>query len=129
MLVEFQSVADAVRCAESADPHAPPQRRRAGSGRIQFRIGINLGDIIFDEGDIFGDGVNVAARLEQIADVGGICVTPAVYDQVFDRLEIRFEDLGEKPLKNISRPIRVWRAVLDDAADRERATARRGEPW
>ena len=118
MLVEFQSVADAVRCA--AEVQIRMRRRNADvpdAGRIQFRIGINLGDIIFDEGDIYGDGVNVAARLEQMADVGGVCVTQAVYEQVFDRLEIRFEDLGEKSLKNISRPIRVWRAVLDDAAD------------
>lgn len=118
MLVEFQSVADAVRCA--AEVQIRMRRRNADvpeAGRIQFRIGINLGDIIFDEGDIYGDGVNVAARLEQMAEVGGVCVTQAVYEQVFDRLEIRFEDLGEKALKNISRPIRVWRAVLDDAAD------------
>ena len=117
MLVEFQSVADAVRCASEVQIRM--RRRNADvpeDRRIQFRIGINLGDIIFDEGDIYGDGVNVAARLEQLADVGGVCVTQAVYEQVNDRLEVRFEDLGEKALKNISRPVRVWRAVIEEAA-------------
>ncbi len=117
MLVEFQSVTDAVRCA--AEVQIRMRRRNADvpdDGRIQFRIGINLGDIIFDDGDIYGDGVNIAARLEQMADVGGVCVTQAVYEQVSDRVEVQFEDLGEKTLKNISRPVRVWRALLDDAA-------------
>jgi adenylate cyclase len=86
--------------------------------RIQFRIGINLGDIIFDEGDIYGDGVNIAARLEQLAEMGGICVTQAVYEQVRDRVEVGFEDLGMKSLKNMSRQLQVWRVVTDgqDAA-------------
>ncbi|HEY6983679.1 adenylate/guanylate cyclase domain-containing protein [Reyranella sp.] len=112
MLVEFQSVADAVRCAVEIQDR---MRRRnsdvADERRIDFRIGINLGDIIFDEGDIYGDGVNVAARVEQLAEVGGICVTAAVHDQVDGRLDIAFEDLGEKLLKNISRPVRIYRVV------------------
>jgi adenylate cyclase len=128
MLVEFQSVGDAVRCA--AEMQIRMRRRNTDvpeDRRIQFRIGINLGDIIFDEGDIYGDGVNVAARLEQLADVGGVCVTQAVYEQVSDRIEVRFEDLGEKSLKNISRPVRVWRAVLDEAASAAgNSSARRG---
>jgi len=114
LLVEFQSVADAVKCAvevqermRNRNADVPEERR------IQFRIGINLGDIIFDNGDIFGDGVNIAARIEGLADVGGVSVTQAVYDQVGDRLEVAFEDLGEKSLKNISRPIRVYRIALD----------------
>ncbi len=114
MLVEFQSVADAVRCA--AEIQERMRRRNADvpeDRRIQFRIGINLGDIIFDQGDIFGDGVNIAARLEQLAEIGGFCVTQAVYEQVSDRLDIAFEDLGEKALKNITRPIRVWRALTE----------------
>ena len=117
MLVEFQSVADAVRCA--AEVQIRMRRRNSDvpeDRRIQFRIGINLGDIIFDEDDIYGDGVNVAARIEQLADTGGVCVTQAVYDQVCDRIDVQFEDLGEKSLKNISRPVRVWRAILDDGA-------------
>ena len=114
MLVEFQSVADAVRCAvEVQERMARRNADVAAERRIEFRIGINLGDIIFQDGDIFGDGVNIAARLEQLAEVGGICVTTAVYDQVADRLDVVFEDLGEKNLKNIKRPIRVFRVVLN----------------
>jgi adenylate cyclase len=114
MLVEFQSVADAVKCAVEVQERM--KRRNSDvpeDRRIQFRIGINLGDIIFDDDDIFGDGVNVAARIEPLADVGGVCVTSAVYDQISDRIDVAFEDLGEKNLKNISRPVRVYRAVID----------------
>lgn len=124
MLVQFQSVADAVRCA--AEVQTRMRRRNTDvpeRGRIQFRMGINLGDIFFDEGDIYGDGVNVAARLEQMADAGGICITQAVYEQVSDRVDVSFEDLGEKSLKNISRPVRVWRAMLEDGAPHAGADA------
>ena len=114
MLVEFQSVADAVRCAVEIQERMARRNADVVEGRqIQFRIGINLGDIIFQDDDIFGDGVNIAARLEQLAEIGGICVTTAVYDQVADRLDVTFEDLGEKTLKNISRAVRVFRVVLD----------------
>jgi adenylate cyclase len=114
MLVEFQSVADAVRCAIEIQERMARRNADVVEGRqIQFRIGINLGDIIFQDDDIFGDGVNIAARLEQLAEIGGICVTTAVYDQVADRLDVTFEDLGEKTLKNISRAVRVFRVVLD----------------
>lgn len=114
MLVEFQSVTDAVKCAVEIQQRMKrrnsdvPQERR-----IEFRIGINLGDIIFEDEDIFGDGVNIASRIEQLADVGGICVTAAVATQIADRLEIAMEDLGEKTLKNISRPVRLYRIGLD----------------
>lgn len=114
LLVEFQSVAEAVRCAVEVQQRM--RRRNADvpkDRRIEFRIGINLGDIIFEEGDIFGDGVNVASRIEQLAEVGGICVSEAVYEQVADRLEIAFDDLGHRELKNISRRVQVWRVVLD----------------
>jgi len=117
MLVEFQSVADAVRAAIEIQER---MRRRnsdvPADRRIEFRIGINLGDIIFEDGDVFGDGVNIAARVEQLAEVGGICVTAAVHNQVDGRLEAAFEDLGEKPLKNITRPVRVYRVLVDAAA-------------
>jgi len=114
MLVEFQSVADAVRCAvEVQERMARRNSDVAEERQIQFRIGINLGDIIFQDDDIFGDGVNIAARLESLAEIGGICISSAVYDQVSDRLDIAFEDLGEKTLKNISRPIRVYRVAFD----------------
>ncbi|PAP91868.1 adenylate/guanylate cyclase domain-containing protein [Mesorhizobium wenxiniae] len=114
MLVEFQSVTDAVKCAVEIQQRMKrrnsdvPQERR-----IEFRIGINLGDIIFEDEDIFGDGVNIASRIEQLADVGGICVTAAVATQIADRLEIAMEDLGEKTLKNISRPVRLYRIGFD----------------
>ena len=89
-------------------------RRNEGPDRGRFyRIGINLGDVIVEDGDIFGDGVNVAARLESIAEPGGICVSAAVREQVGDRLDVGFEDLGEHTVKNISRPIRVFRVRLD----------------
>ena len=108
-LVEFSSVVDAVRCAVEmqrgmAERNAvnPPEKR------IEFRIGINLGDVIAEEHDIFGDGVNVAARLEAIAEPGGICVSWVVRDQVCDKLDFAFEDLGERQVKNIARPVRVY---------------------
>jgi hypothetical protein len=86
--------------------------------RIDFRIGINLGDIIIDENDIFGDGVNIAARLEALAEPGGICVSRVVRDQVRDKLAIPFEDMGEQLVKNIARPVRAYRALLAERADR-----------
>src|SRR5262249_32255812 len=91
--------------------------------RMEFRIGINLGDIIFEDGDIYGEGVNIAARVEQLADIGGICVTAAGHGQVGGRLDIAFEDLGEKALKNISRAVRIYRVLSigregDSATDR-----------
>ena len=122
MLVEFHSVADAVR--SSIEIQERMRRRNSDvpdARRIEFRIGINLGDIIFEDGDIYGDGVNIAARVEQLAEVGGICVTSAVHAQVEGRLEAAFEDLGEKSLKNISRPVRVYR-VLPAGADGKAST-------
>src|SRR5262250_3280764 len=117
LLSEFASVVDAVRCAvevqrEMAARNAGVQAER----RIDFRIGINLGDIMIDENDIFGDGVNVAARLEALADPGGICVSRVVRDQVRDKVDFGFEDLGEQQVKNIARPIRAYRILLGEAA-------------
>jgi adenylate cyclase len=115
LLVEFASVVDAVRCAVEmqtamAERNAPISADR----RIEFRIGINLGDIIIDEGDIFGDGVNVAARLEALARPGGICVSRVVRDQVRDKLDLAFEDMGEQQVKNIARPVRAHRILLGE---------------
>ncbi|MFG3595919.1 adenylate/guanylate cyclase domain-containing protein [Bradyrhizobium sp. RDI18] len=117
LLVEFQSVADAVLCAAEVQRRMMRRNADVSPARwIQFRIGINLGDVIIEENDIFGDGVNVAARLEVLAEPGGICVSGAVRDQVGDRLdEIAFEDLGEQSVKNISRPIHVFRVRLEPA--------------
>ena len=77
--------------------------------RIEFRIGVNLGDVVIDGEDIHGDGVNVAARLEGLAEPGGVCISGAVHDQVRDRIGLRFEDLGKQQVKNIDRPVRAWR--------------------
>jgi adenylate cyclase len=114
MLVEFQSVADAVECAAEIQRRMARRNDDVSPARwIEFRIGINLGDVIVDDGDIFGDGVNVAARLQEMAAAGGICVSAAVRDQVGDRLDVAFEDLGEQNVKNIVRPIRVFRVLVD----------------
>jgi adenylate cyclase len=117
LLVEFQSVADAVLCAAEIQRRMARRNADVSPARwMQFRIGINLGDVIFEENDIFGDGVNVAARLQVLAEPGGICVSGAVRDQVGHRLEeIAFEDLGEQSVKNITRPIHVFRVRLEPA--------------
>jgi adenylate cyclase len=110
LLAEFPSVVDAVRCAVEIqrgmidrEPDVPEERR------IRFRIGVNLGDVIVEEHDIFGDGVNVAARLEGLAEPGGICISRMVRDQIRDKLDYAFEDLGEQQVKNIARPVHVYR--------------------
>jgi adenylate cyclase len=109
LLVEFASVVDAVRCAvELQREMALRNDGVAKERRIEFRIGINLGDIIIDDHDIYGDGVNVAARLGALAEPGGICVS-RVRDQVRDKVDFGFEDLGDQQVKNIARPLRVYR--------------------
>src|ERR1700757_88355 len=115
MLVEFHSVADAVLCAAEVQRRMARRNADVSPARwMQFRIGINLGDVIVEDNDIFGDGVNVAARLEMLAEPGGICVSGAVRDQVGQRLgDVAFEDLGDQNVKNIARPIRVFRVRLD----------------
>src|SRR5215203_1043359 len=117
MLVEFRSVAEAVLCAAEIQRRMARRNADVSPARwIQFRIGINLGDVIVEDNDIFGDGVNVAARLQVLAEPGGICISGAVRDQVGDRLdEIAFEDLGEQSVKNITRPIHVFRVRLESA--------------
>ena len=118
LLVEFASVVDAMRCAAEVqrgmldrEPEATDERQ------IRFRIGVNLGDIIAEGGDIFGDGVNVAARLEALAEPGGICVSGVVRDQIRDKLPYPFEDRGEQSVKNIARPIRVYALRPEAVAD------------
>jgi adenylate cyclase len=114
LLVEFSSVVDAVRCA--VEIQRDMAERNAGvpqDRRIDFRIGINLGDIIVDGDDIYGDGVNVAARLEALAEPGGICVSRTVCDHVQDKLSFAFEDMGDQRVKNIARPVHVMRVVFD----------------
>jgi len=115
MLAEFPSVVDAVRAA--LETQRAVAERNAGlpeDERIEFRVGVNLGDVVIDGDDIHGDGVNVAARLESLAEPGGMCVSGNVYEEVRDRIDLAFEDLGEQKVKNIDRPVRVWRWT-DDA--------------
>ena len=113
LLSEFPSVVDAMRCALEVQREmiarnaATPAERR-----IEFRMGINLGDIIIEHGDIFGDGVNIAARLEALAAPGGICLSAAAHEQVRDRLDLAFDDLGEQQVKNITRPVRTYAIAL-----------------
>jgi TolB-like protein len=117
-MVEFASVVDAVRCA--AEVQRAMIDREAGMSqdrRISFRIGINLGDIIVDGDDIFGDGVNVAARLESLSGPGGLCISRTVRDQIRDKLAYAFEDLGEQSVKNIARPVRVYALRSEAVAD------------
>jgi adenylate cyclase len=115
MLVEFISVVDAVRCAVDIQRSMVERNAEVPTEtRIQFRIGINVGDIISDDNDIYGDGVNVAARLEALADPGGIDVSRNVHDQVRDKLSFSFEDMGEQTVKNIARPIGVHRIDLTE---------------
>src|SRR6266852_5548815 len=121
MLVEFVSVVDAVRYA--VDVQRGMAERNAdvpAEKRIEFRIGINLGDIIIDGGDIFGDGVNVAARLEGIAEPGNICISDDAYRHVRDKVDVPFEDAGEQSLKNIARPVRAYRVWISGAESKAR---------
>lgn len=114
-LVEFRSVVDSIACAAEIQSGMKALGSETDQ-RLVLRIGINLGDIIIQDDDIFGDGVNIAARLEQLCAPGGVCVSQAAYDQVRDKLALTFADLGEQTLKNIARPIRAY-ALLQDAHD------------
>ena len=117
LLAEFASVVDAVAGA-AAIQRAMAERNKdvPGDSRIEFRIGVNLGDIIIDGDDIYGDGVNIAARLEGLAEPGGICVSGAAYEQLKAKVEVGYEDLGEQRVKNIEKPVRVYRVLLEPEA-------------
>src|SRR5580693_6980293 len=120
LLLEFASVVDAVRCAVAVQQGmAEWNTGVAADNRIEWRIGINLGDVIVEGDDLYGDGVNIAARIEALADPGGVFVSNTVYDHVRDRLPFLFEDLGEQQVKNITRPVRVYR-VRDRARPAEK---------
>jgi adenylate cyclase len=124
MLAEFPSVVDAVRNAvEVQEAVAENQAGLPEDRRIVFRVGVNLGDVVIDGDDIHGDGVNLAARLEALADPGGVCISGAVYDQVRDRIHLAFQDLGEREVKNIERPIRMWQWTLSAATAADAAAA------
>ena len=109
LLVEFGSVVDGLRCATEWQRGMAERNAGTPDDRIKFRIGINVGDVVVKDGDIFGDGVNVAARLEGLAEPGGICVSARVQEDAAGRLDLTFDDMGEQALKNIARPVRVYR--------------------
>ncbi len=112
MLVEFDSAVEAVRCAISIQEElAVRNAELADDRRMMFRIGINVGDVMVDNDDLFGDGVNVAARLEGLAEAGGICISGSTFDQVKNKLSIGFEDMGPQEVKNIPHPVSSFRIV------------------
>jgi hypothetical protein len=114
ILAAFGSALAAVQCAvDIQNELAQSNKALEEDRRMQFRIGINVGDVMLKEGDIFGDGVNIAARLEGLADPGGICISRGIHDHVMKKLPFEFEDLGEQSVKNIARPVRVYRLVLE----------------
>jgi TolB-like protein/class 3 adenylate cyclase len=130
VLVEFPSVVDALCCAVTIQL-AMPEREAASpeENRIAYRIGINLGDIIIEDDDIYGDGVNVAARLEALAEPGGICVSRTVVDHVRGKVTSDFEDLGEQQVKNIPEPVHVFRVLMQPEAARKSASESRRMAW
>jgi adenylate cyclase len=130
ILIEFASAVDAARCAaeiqrgmSGRNKPVPPDKR------IELRIGIHVGDIIIEEDDIFGDGVNIAARLEGIAEPGGVCISDDAFRQVRDKIDVAFEDAGDQQLKNIARPVRVYRIQLGKTATKvEKVSASPNRP-
>src|SRR5262249_42024842 len=125
LLAEFPSVVEAVQCAvemqqelKGRNADVPPAQR------VEFRIGLNLGEVVVEGEEIYGEGVNVAVRLEGLAEAGGICLSEMVYQQLKNKLALAYEDLGPQTLKNITEPVRVWRVVMHDAAA---ALARQGK--
>ena len=133
ILAEFASVVDAVRSAVEIQEEL--KNRNADlpeNRRMEFRIGVNLGDVIHEEERIYGDGVNVAARVESLADAGGICVSGTAFDQIESKLPLGYEYLGEQSVKNISKPVRIYKALMDPEAvgkviGEKRAEPRRGQ--
>ena len=127
ILVEFPSAVDAVRCSLAVQQGLSERNRGIDVDRqIHFRVGINVGDVIEQDGDLLGDGVNIAARLEGLAEPGGICLSRTARDQVRDRLDLQLEDLGEIEVKNIARPVHVFRLNVYDAASSDRGAGAAG---
>src|SRR6202048_4712774 len=125
VLAEFASGVEAVNCAvdiqtalKAENAKLPPERR------MEFRIGVNLGDVMVEGDQIYGDGINVAARLESLADPGGVCISGKVHEEIRSKLSLGYEDLGEQTVKNIARPVRVWRVLLEGGASPRRETPR-----
>jgi adenylate cyclase len=117
-LVEFASVVDALACAVEIQAGMAARNRETADGTpITFRIGINLGDVIVEGDDLYGDGVNVAARLEALAEPGGICISAKVHDEVGNKLDLAYRDLGEQQLKNVARPIRAYMVAAEGVGE------------
>src|SRR5262244_3690375 len=118
ILVEFASAVDAVQCAVDIQKAMKKENAKLSDDRvIVLRIGMNLGDVVVEDGDLYGDGVNIAARLEAMADPGGLCLSAAIHQQVERLLPFAFRDLGDQALKNIARPVRVYCIVDDDGTE------------
>src|SRR5262249_23535435 len=117
ILAEFASVVDAVQCAVEIQTALKTENANLPTNRrMEFRIGINLGDVMVEGEQIYGDGVNIAARLESLADAGGICLSGTVHEHVKNKLALNYEDLGQQTVKNIADPVRVWRAGVGPPA-------------
>ena len=117
MLAEFASVVDAVRCAVGIQEELEDRNKELSEDRrMEFRIGVNLGDVVEDGDTIYGDGVNIAARLESLAEAGGICISGTAYDQVENKLSLGYKYLGEQAVKNIAKPVRVYRVLMEPGA-------------
>jgi adenylate cyclase len=115
LLAEFESAVDAVQCAVDVQKELKDRNQKLPENRrLEFRIGVNIGDVIKDGDKIFGDGVNIAARIEALADAGGICVSRNVYDHIKKKLKLGYEYLGEHPVKNISEPVRVYKVLMEE---------------
>jgi adenylate cyclase len=124
ILIEFASVVDALRCSTEVQAEMTERNSAAPpDSRIEFRIGINVSDVVIEDGDIFGDGVNIAARIEALAEPGGICVSARVQEDTAGKLDLAFEDMGEQQLKNIARPVRVFRVAAKRIAPPNEAPA------
>ena len=112
ILIEFASAVDAVRCAVAVQRGMAAAADEPAEQRLRYRVGINVGDVLAEGDDILGDAVNIAARLEAIAEPGGVCLSAAAYEQVRGKLDIAVDDMGEQDLKNIARPLRAYRVVF-----------------
>ena len=127
LLAEFASAVDAVQCAVEIQRELKEKRGIAGLRKMEYRIGINVGDVIVEGERLYGDGVNIAARLEGLAEPGGICISGTVYDQVENKLALGYEYVGEQEVKNITKPVRVWRVTVEEE-DNQKATGKQQKP-
>ena len=121
LLAEFISVIDAVQCAVEIQRELKTRNAELSEDRkVEFRIGVNLGDVIEKDEDLHGDGVNIAARIEGLAEGGGICISRTAFDQVRNKLKLGYEYIGEHSVKNIAQPVRVYRVLMEPEAAQER---------